>query len=97
METRRGSGGTGAGSAHTTDEFRPRCVVCMLGTSPFPRLRETRDETTRSVHTVAEENVRATLTVAVPAARVFAVLADPTTHSAIDGTAGFRKLPTGRR
>jgi hypothetical protein len=56
-----------------------------LGTSPF-RLREARDETTRSVRTVAEENVSATLTVAVPAARVFAVLADPTIHSAIDGT-----------
>jgi uncharacterized protein YndB with AHSA1/START domain len=41
---------------------------------------------TRSVHTVAQENVSATLTVAVPAARVFAVLADPTTHAAIDGT-----------
>ena len=39
-----------------------------------------------SVHTVAPENVSATLTVAVPAARLFAVLADPTTHSAIDGT-----------
>ena len=35
---------------------------------------------------MAQENVRAVLTVAVPAARVFAVLADPTTHSAIDGT-----------
>jgi len=35
---------------------------------------------------VAEEYVSATLTVAVPAARVFAALADPTTHSAIDGT-----------
>ncbi|MEU1687041.1 hypothetical protein [Micromonospora sp. NPDC005707] len=33
-----------------------------------------------------QENVSATLTVAVPAARVFAVLADPTTHAAIDGT-----------
>lgn len=33
-----------------------------------------------------QENVSAILTVAVPAARVFAVLADPTTHSAIDGT-----------
>ena len=33
-----------------------------------------------------QENVSATLTVAVPAARVFAMLADPTTHSAIDGT-----------
>ncbi len=33
-----------------------------------------------------EENVSATLTVAAPAARVFAVLADPTTHSSIDGT-----------
>ena len=28
-----------------------------------------------------QENVSAALTVAVPAARVFAVLADPTTHS----------------
>ena len=33
-----------------------------------------------------QDNVSATLTVAGPAARVFAVLADPTTHSAIDGT-----------
>jgi hypothetical protein len=41
---------------------------------------------TRSVHTVDQENVSAALTVAVPAARVFAVLADPATHSAIDGT-----------
>jgi uncharacterized protein YndB with AHSA1/START domain len=41
---------------------------------------------TRSVNTVDQENVSATLTVAVPAARVFAVLADPTTHSSIDGT-----------
>ena len=41
---------------------------------------------TRSVPAVDQENVSATLTVAVPAARVFAVLADPTSHSAIDGT-----------
>jgi hypothetical protein len=41
---------------------------------------------TGSVHTMDQENVSATLTVAVPAARVFAVLADPTAHSAIDGT-----------
>jgi len=33
-----------------------------------------------------QEKVSATLAVAVPAARVFAVLADPATHSAIDGT-----------
>lgn len=33
-----------------------------------------------------QENVSATLTVAVSAARVFAVLADPTAHAAIDGT-----------
>ncbi len=38
------------------------------------------------MHTVDQKNVSATLTVAVPATRVFAVLADPTTHSAIDGT-----------
>jgi len=35
---------------------------------------------------VDQENVSATLTVAVPAARVFAVLADPASHAAIDGT-----------
>ena len=34
---------------------------------------------TRSVHTVDQENLSATLTIAVPAAGVFAVLADPTT------------------
>jgi hypothetical protein len=33
-----------------------------------------------------QENVRATLTVSAPAADVFAVLADPSTHAAIDGT-----------
>jgi len=32
---------------------------------------------TRSVYTVDQDNVSATLTVAVPAARVYAVLADP--------------------
>jgi hypothetical protein len=36
--------------------------------------------------TMVQENVSATVTVAVPAAKVFAVLADPTTHSSIDGT-----------
>jgi uncharacterized protein YndB with AHSA1/START domain len=35
---------------------------------------------------VKNENLTATLTVAVSAERVFAVLADPTTHSSIDGT-----------
>ena len=33
-----------------------------------------------------QENVSATLTVTGPASRVSAVLADPTTHAAIDGT-----------
>jgi hypothetical protein len=36
--------------------------------------------------TVDQENVSATLTVAAPVAKVFAALADPTTHAAIDGT-----------
>jgi hypothetical protein len=48
---------------------------------------------TGSVHTV--EQVSATLTVAVSAARVFAVLADPTTHAAIDGT-GWVREPVDR-
>ena len=38
------------------------------------------------MHTVDQENVSATLTVPVPAASVFAVLADPATHAVIDGT-----------
>ena len=42
-----------------------------------------------------QENVSATLTVAVSAARVFAVLADPATHSAIDGT-GWVQEPVDR-
>ena len=33
-----------------------------------------------------QENVSATVTITVPATRVFAVLADPATHAAIDGT-----------
>jgi hypothetical protein len=36
--------------------------------------------------TVEQENVSAISTVAAPAARVFAVLANPATHAAIDGT-----------
>jgi uncharacterized protein YndB with AHSA1/START domain len=40
---------------------------------------------------MAEEKLSATLTVAVPATRVFAVLADPTTHAAIDGTGWVRE------
>lgn len=50
-----------------------------------------RPKMTRNVHTVAQENVSATLTVAVPAARVFAVLADPTSHASIDGTGWVRQ------
>jgi len=38
-----------------------------------------------------QEKVSATLTVAAPAARVFAVLADPAAHSAIDGTGWVQK------
>src|SRR5579885_1355307 len=45
----------------------------------------------RSVPAMAEENVSATLTFAVPAARVFAALADPTIHAAIDGTGWVRE------
>ncbi|EQD87452.1 activator of HSP90 ATPase, partial [Saccharopolyspora erythraea D] len=42
-----------------------------------------------------QENVSATLTVVVPAERVFAVLANPTTHPAIDGT-GWVQEPVDR-
>src|SRR3954463_7861782 len=41
------------------------------------------------------ENVSTTLTIAVPVATVFAVLADPVTHAAIDGT-GWVQEPVDR-
>ncbi|MEU3621864.1 polyketide cyclase [Amycolatopsis coloradensis] len=41
---------------------------------------------TRSTHSTAEENESATLTVTASATRVFTILADPSAHSAIDGT-----------
>ncbi|MDG4859009.1 SRPBCC family protein [Streptomyces sp. T-3] len=47
------------------------------------------------MHTEAQENVSVTLTVAAPAAKVFALLADPATHSAIDGT-GWVQEPVDR-
>lgn len=50
---------------------------------------------TTRMRTMAEQNVSAALTVAVPAAKVFAVLADPTTHVAIDGT-GWVQEPLDR-
>jgi hypothetical protein len=55
----------------------------------------TKDVTMTDQPMVDPENVSATLTVAVPAARVFAVLADPTTHAAIDGT-GWVQEPVER-
>ncbi len=45
--------------------------------------------------TADQENVSARLIFAVPAARVFAVLADPATHAAIDGT-GWVQQPVDR-
>ncbi|MBC6451187.1 SRPBCC family protein [Actinokineospora xionganensis] len=51
--------------------------------------------TTPQSTAVDQERVSATLTVAAPAARVFAVLADPTTHCRIDGT-GWVREPVDR-
>ncbi|MFE0173216.1 SRPBCC family protein [Streptomyces sp. NPDC059002] len=44
---------------------------------------------------MGQENVSATLTIAAPAEGVFSVLADPTTHAAIDGT-GWVQEPVDR-
>ncbi|UGQ14714.1 polyketide cyclase [Yinghuangia sp. ASG 101] len=44
---------------------------------------------------MSQESVSATLTVTEPAARVFAVLADPVNHTAIDGT-GWVRAPVDR-
>ncbi|MEU6853328.1 polyketide cyclase [Actinacidiphila alni] len=41
--------------------------------------------------TVEQETISATLTVHAPAEKVFAVLADPGTHAAIDGTGWVRR------
>jgi hypothetical protein len=45
--------------------------------------------------TIDQERVSATVTVAVPATTVFAVLADPAAHAAIDGT-GWVQAPVDR-
>lgn len=44
---------------------------------------------------MSEERVTSTLTIAAPADRVFAVLADPGTHQAIDGTGWVRESMDG--
>jgi uncharacterized protein YndB with AHSA1/START domain len=56
----------------------------------------TENVNTENVNTenVNTENVHATLTFAAPAERVFAVLADPTTHAAIDGTGWVQESVT---
>jgi uncharacterized protein YndB with AHSA1/START domain len=46
---------------------------------------------------VTEENVKATITVNAPAEAVFEVLADPSTHAAIDGTGWVRESLDGKR
>jgi hypothetical protein len=46
---------------------------------------------------VTEEMMSATTTIAAPAETVFDVLADPTTHAAIDGTGWVRESLDGKR
>jgi uncharacterized protein YndB with AHSA1/START domain len=46
---------------------------------------------------MTEETVSATTTISTPAETVFAVLADPSRHTAIDGTAWVRDSPDGQR
>src|ERR1700735_3345813 len=52
----------------------------------LPRPRKAWDEMARSVRTMDPEKGSATLDMPVSADRGFAVLADPATHAAIDGT-----------
>ena len=68
-----------------------------VGNVPLPRLREARDEMTRSPHTVDQENVSATLTVDVPAARVSRCWQTRRPILRSTAPAGSRKLSTGRR
>ena len=46
---------------------------------------------------MTDESITATMTVNAAADNVFAVLADPTTHAAIDGTGWVREPVTGER
>jgi hypothetical protein len=46
---------------------------------------------------MTDDRVHATLTVNAPVQAVFDVLADPTTHAAIDGTGGCGNRWTGKR
>ena len=46
---------------------------------------------------MTEENMNATITVNAPAEIVFDILADPSTHEAIDGTGWVRKSLDGKR
>lgn len=62
---------------------------CLLGVQREESPRESEEDVRE------QETVSATLTVDVPAARVFAVLADPTAHAAIDGT-GWVQEPLDR-
>ena len=46
---------------------------------------------------MTEETIKATATINAPATTVFDVLADPTTHAAIDGTGWVRESLDGKR
>ena len=46
---------------------------------------------------MTNENISASITVSVPAETVFDVLADPSTHAAIDGTGWVRESLDGKR
>jgi len=46
---------------------------------------------------MTEENIKASITIAAPAETVFDVLADPSTHQAIDGTGWVRQSLDGKK
>ena len=46
---------------------------------------------------MTNENITASITIAAPAETVFGVLADPSTHEAIDGTGWVRRSLDGKR
>src|SRR5581483_6052464 len=55
------------------------------------------EQRNRRPATMTEETVSATTTIRAPAETVFAVLADPSQHPAIDGTGWVRESPDDQR
>jgi hypothetical protein len=73
----------------TDDCWRAEASVLVLARSPSIGCP-------KGILSMSNENLSATITIKAPAEAVFAILADPTSHAAIDGT-GWVRDPLERR